>query len=240
MPKIMLDAGHYGNYNRGVIKEYYESNMAWELQGYLKAELESYGFKVGTTRTNKNTDLGVYDRGTKAKGYDLLLSLHSNAVSGSSVTKRVIVIKPLNGSANAIADALGKTILDTMSLAPDKYNYYECITKKYSVAKPKTDYYGVIRGAIAVGTPALILEHSFHTCPEACKWLMSSDNLKKLAKAEAKTLADHFGMKKKEAEATKDTLYIVQAGAFKNKANAEKLVEKLKTAGFDAVIKVSE
>ena len=31
--------------------------------------------------------------------------------------------------------------------------------------------------------------------------------------------------------------YLVQAGSFQNKSNAEKLAEKLKTAGFDAIIK---
>lgn len=31
--------------------------------------------------------------------------------------------------------------------------------------------------------------------------------------------------------------YLVQAGSFQNKSNAEKLVEKLKTAGFDAIVK---
>ena len=47
--KIMLDAGHYGKYNQGVNKNYYESEAMWKLHLLLKAELEKYGFEVGTT-----------------------------------------------------------------------------------------------------------------------------------------------------------------------------------------------
>ena len=36
---------------------------------------------------------------------------------------------------------------------------------------------------------------------------------------------------------TGDKLYYVQAGAFKDKNNAEKLKEKLNKEGFDAIIK---
>ena len=43
------------------------------------------------------------------------------------------------------------------------------------------DYYGVVRGAAATGTPGLILEHSFHTNRAATVWLMDDSNLDRLA-----------------------------------------------------------
>lgn len=74
--RICLDAGHYGKYNQSpVVKEYYESDMNWKLHIYLKAELENYGFEVITTRKEQAKDLGLYERGYKAKGCDLFLSL---------------------------------------------------------------------------------------------------------------------------------------------------------------------
>jgi len=63
------------------------------------------------------------------------------------------------------------------------------------------EYYGVLRGANAVGTPGIILEHSFHTNSRTTKWLSSDSNLQKLAKVEAECIAAYYGVKKKE-EAT--------------------------------------
>lgn len=233
MAKIMLDAGHYGKYNPGAVSGYYESEMTWKLQTYLKAELESYGFEVGVTRTNKDKDLPVYDRGQKAKGYDLFISLHSNAIN-SEPTKRVVVIYPVSGKGKSIAQKLGDTVLKTMNLSNDKYWYTQLTTRAYSSNKPKVDYYGVIRGAVDAGVPGIIIEHSFHTNKEACKWLMSDANIKKLAKAEAKTLAEHYGLVKKETTSKK--VYRVQAGAFSTKAAATDHIKKLNAAGFEACI----
>lgn len=202
MPKVLLDAGHYGSeYNQGVIKDYYESNMTWELQGYLKKELLAYGITVGVTRTNKDTDVAVYDRGTMAKGYDLFISLHSNAANAES-TKRVSIYKPLSGIGDKIAELMGKAVFDCMNLSEDKYWYCESKTKKSTLGN--WEYYGVLRGAADVGVPALIVEHSFHTNKEACSWLLKSANLKKLAKDEAKAIAKYFGITQKPTEAVEE------------------------------------
>ena len=63
--KIMIDAGHYSNYNPSpVYPSYKEGNMTFKLQTYLKAELEKYGFIVGVTRTVASKDLSLYNRET--------------------------------------------------------------------------------------------------------------------------------------------------------------------------------
>lgn len=228
MPKIMLDAGHYGKYNTGAIPGYYESEMAWTLHKYLKTELESYGFEVGVTRTNKDKDLEVYARGQKAKGYDLFVSLHSNAINSPN-TKRVVVIHPISGAGEDIAQKLADAVYKTMNLTKDKYWSTQLMTRQYSASKPTTDYYGVIRGAVAAGSIGIIIEHSFHTNAEACRWLMSDTNLKKLAVAEAKTIADYYGMIKKPVE---QVTYRVQTGSFRNRAYAEEMYRTVKSAGF--------
>lgn len=227
MPKVLIDAGHYGSkYNQGVIKDYFESNMTWELQGYLKKELLAYGIIVGVTRTNKDTDVAVYNRGTMAKGYDLLISLHSNAASTESV-KRVSVYKPLSGIGDKIAELIGKAVLDCMNLTKDKYWYYDTKTRKSTLAN--REYYGVLRGAADVGVPALIVEHSFHTNKEACSWLLESANLKKLAKAEAKAIAEYFGITQKPTEAVseKDVLVALKQLAKGSKGEQVKSLQIL-------------
>lgn len=192
--KIMLDAGHYGKYNSGAVDGYYESEAMWTLHLLLKEELEKYGFIVHTTRGTQSKDLGVYERGLKAKGYDLFLSLHTNAISDER-TKRVVIIPSLNGKGDAIAEKIGKAVVNAMNLSADKYWYYQIYKREYP-EKPGVDYYGVVRGAVNAGAVGIIIEHSFHTNKEACAWLMKEDNLKKLAVAEAKTVAEHYGMAK--------------------------------------------
>lgn len=56
------------------------------------------------------------------------------------------------------------------------------------------DYYGVLRGATKVGTPAILLEHSYHTNLRATNWLLSDANLQKMAEAEANVIAAFFGL----------------------------------------------
>ncbi len=191
MIKICLDAGHYGStYNQSPqVTAYYESEMAWKLHLYLKKELEQRGFEVITTRTDQNTDLAVYNRGAMAKGCDCFLSLHSNACGTESVDYSVVfrAFDNLNG-ANEIALKLATSIGELMGNVQ---------TGKTAISKTDsgTEYYGVMRGARAVGCPLyLLLEHSFHTNKNASLWLLDDGNLQKLAVLEADILAEYYGM----------------------------------------------
>ena len=207
--KIMLDAGHVGaKYNAGAVKGYYESSMVWTLHNYLADELKAYGFTVGKTRKTIDESMDVSVRGKAAKGYDLLLSLHSNSADVSTV-RRVACIYQTDDTqgtwdevSKKIADKLAPVIADTMELPPDPGNGLRW--KNYSKlaggdrdgdGKKDDNYYGVLHGARMVKVPAVIVEHSFHSNPDTCRWLMKDENMKKLAKAEAKCLADYYGLK---------------------------------------------
>lgn len=230
-PIVCLDAGHSGEYNRSpAVPEYYESDMNWTLQLLLKTALERYGIVVKTTRETKNTTLGVYERGSSSKGCDLFLSLHSNAV-GSNVDETVdyvVIYVPQDGS----GDELGQVLAEGISLVMATEQRGRIEARKGSSG----DYYGVIRGAIAVGTVGLILEHSFHTNTRSTHWLLDDDNLAHLAEEEAILIAEYFDVLEEETSNEHDALYRVQAGAFRVKANAEAHLAKIKAAGFDAYI----
>lgn len=49
-----------------------------------------------------------------------------------------------------------------------------------------------MRGANAVGTPGIILEHSFHTNTRITKWLLVDKNLQVLAMDETECIDQHF------------------------------------------------
>lgn len=188
--KIMLDPGHYGKNNRSPANgAYYESEAMWKLCGYLKAALEAHGVTVGVTRSNPAVDRPVFERGTAAKGHDLFISLHSNAVA-NSVNESVdypVVFVPLNKKGDAIGSKLAAVVEKTMNTKQKG----RIATRAGS---NNTDYYGVIRGAVSVGVVGILIEHSFHTQTAATNWLLSDANLKRLADAEAAVIAEHYGV----------------------------------------------
>jgi N-acetylmuramoyl-L-alanine amidase len=194
-PIVCIDAGHYGKYNRSdVVPAYYESEMNWKLHLMLKEELKKYGIKVVLTRNDQKKDLDLKDRGRASKDCDLLLSIHSNDADRESADYP-IVYYPINGAAAELAKTLSVLIRDTM-------NTVEAAQAKSRKGSGNWDYYSVIYGATEVGTPALILEHSFHSNTKAAKWLMVDSNLRKMAVAEAKAVADWFGVAKVEEKST--------------------------------------
>lgn len=240
--KICLDAGHYGKYNPSpAVKGYYEAEMNWKLHLLLKKYLEQYGVKVTQTRSDQTKDLGLTARGQAAKGCDLFLSIHSNAV-GSGVNETVdypVVYVPINGTGTELGNKLAKCIETTMGTKQNG----RAATRKSD--NGEWDYYGVIYGAVSVGVPGLILEHSFHTNTKSTKWLMDDANLDKMAKAEADVIAAHYGLTKKEEakeEPKKEAkvIYRIQVGAFENRDYAEDYLKKVKAAGFDAFIATVE
>lgn len=185
--KICLDAGHYGKYNPSpVVAGYYESDMVWKLHLLKKKYLEAYGIQVITTRKNQATDRQLYDRGVAAKGCNLFISDHSNACATEDVD-RVEAIVTLNGKATALGSQLASVVKRTMGVNDNSRIY----TKANSSG---TDWYGVLRGAAAVGVGGIILEHSFHTNKAVATWLMNDKNLDKLAKAEADCIAAYYGL----------------------------------------------
>lgn len=200
MKKILLDAGHFGLYNRSPVdKRYYESIFTWKLHLMLKEELESYGFIVGTTREKQDKDLPVYDRGLKAKGYDLFISLHSNAVGNGTVTPaeeavdRICVYHSFDNKNNSkvLGEKLGEAVQVCM-----KTDGGPRLCTRVGVTG-SNEYYGVLRGARNAGCPLYyIIEHSFHTNRRACEFLLEDKNVEMLAKAEAAVIADYFGVKK--------------------------------------------
>ena len=245
-PIVCLDAGHYGKYNRSpAVKSYYESDMNWKLTQLQKKYLEQLGFEVILTRTNKDKDLALYNRGAASKGCALLISNHSNAVVGgvNESVDYVAVYHLTNDTttkvddvSKAVAQKIAPVIASTMGVKKG----HKILTRLSSSDKNKDgilndNYYGVLNGARQAGTPGLILEHSFHTNTAATKWLLDDANLDKLAQAEAKVIAEHYGLKKPAS--TTGTIYRVQIGAFSVKENAEKQLAKAKAAGFtDAYI----
>ena len=187
--KICIDAGHYGKYNQSPAdSRYYESDFTWKLHLLQKKYLEEYGIEVIVTRPDQETDRGLYSRGTESKGCALFISDHSNAV-GTEVNDLVdypAAYCAIDGKADGIGMALAQCVEQVMGTRQ---------TARIEHRQGKNgDYYGVLRGATAVGTPGLILEHSFHTNTQIARWLLEEENLHQLARAEARAIALYYNI----------------------------------------------
>lgn len=242
--KIMLDAGHYGNYyNKGAVEGYYESNMTWDLHLLLKSELESYGFEVGVTREDKQKDLEVSQRGLKSKGYDLFISLHSNAATSPTpdyvAVFHLVDDKTTNADEKSklVANALSRVVAEVMETKQKPQVHTRPVDfDRDGDGQLNDNYYGVLHGADLADVAGIIIEHSFHTNPDACRWLMNKDNLKKLAIAEASKIAELYGLKKKEATPVVNEAVCVQIEAelftgTNRYADADALIKKLEDVG---------
>ena len=91
--------------------------------------------------------------------------------------------------------------------------------------------------------PSVYCECEFHDTAEGAKWIV--EHTTDIGEAIAKGLCKYLGVKyvpakqetPKPAEpAQGDTLYRVQVGAFAVRANAEKMLDRLKKAGFSGFI----
>lgn len=198
--KVCLDAGHYGKYNQSpVLKTYYESEMTWKLTNLLADELKTWGIDVVKTRTNQAKDLDLIARGMKAKGCNLFVSIHSNAASSSDAKYALGIFmrdnakKTYDDKSKDIAKKLAASVASVMGTTYTNY------CKAYSGDRDGNglqddEWYGVLQGCKMVEVPGVIMEHGFHTNLAQAKWLSSEANLKKLAVAEAKTIANWFGI----------------------------------------------
>lgn len=240
--KVCLDAGHYGKYNRCPNNaSYYESEIMWKLHLLQKKYLEEYGIEVIVTRADQTKDLALTTRGQKAKGCDLFISNHTNAVGGGmndSIDYVIAYHLTNDNSTNCddiskdFAQKIAKVVADTMGATQgSRIASRLSDTDRNGDGVMNDNYYAVLNGARSVEVPGIIMEHSFHTNSKVVNWLLSDSNLDKLAKAEAKCIADYLGVEKKQ------TLYRVQVGAFTLKFNATNMLKKVQKSGFDGYVK---
>lgn len=241
-PILCLDAGHFYKYNQSPVNPaYYESEIVWKLHLLQKKYLEQYGFAVILTRDDQTKDLALQERGKTAEGCVLFISDHTNAASDTS--KDYVAAYHLTDDTTTNVDDISKAVAEKLALVIAEVmgttQGFKVLTRKSSNDRNNDgimndNYYGVLNGARLVNVPGLILEHSFHTNLRMTNWLLDDSNLDKLAKAEAASIAEYFGMTGEESPAPEsDQLYRVQAGAFGVKSNADTFLKKAKAAGFD-------
>lgn len=210
--KIMLDAGHYGKYNRSPhVPDYWESQRMWVLMRFLQAQLEKRGYIVYTTRDEQAKDLAVKDRGAKSKGYDLFISLHSNDFDGSENIEKAEKVDYVVAYVPSYAN--NDRCKNSKKLGLKFAEYVKGLIGSQQYARTDTnlnangdEYYGVLRGWQRGNCPVgFIIEHGFHSNPKTAKWLLDDENLLKLAIGEADLIDKYFKGEFDEKQTTTTT-----------------------------------
>lgn len=196
--KVMLDAGHGKGsaYNRGSIYGN-EGDNNFKFSLILKNELEKYGIEVGLTRPNKN--IGSNDdlkrRGNLGQGYDLFLSLHTNAGGGTGVE----VWNSVQRGNEPLANALCQALSDVQKIKNRGVKY-----KKFDTYS-NLDWFGVLRHNKA--RFGMLVEHCFHDNEKECRFYV--ENMLLIAKKEAEVIAKAFGIKGAEIKGDDEMLDVI-------------------------------
>lgn len=202
--RILLDQGHGVNYNKGVVEGYFEGTAMYWYGLILKNELEKYGFDVKTSRNNLEAEqqsligskysatngISLQERGAMGEGYDLLLSLHTNALSWNTPNydkaRGTEIFDSTTSPRKDLAEKLCAMIADHFGHTNRGVKY------KFDEDGSGANWYGVLRHSKA--THSMLVEHGFHTNVEDCTLLMDREFKIEMAQKTAKLLADYYGM----------------------------------------------
>lgn len=186
MVKILISQGHGAGkaHNRGGLC-FNEGDNNFYYSEVLKRELLKYnGVTVDMVRKIITDNPSVNNRAKMGKGYDLYLSVHSNA--GDSSVRGTEVFDSI--------ERPNKTLAQSLVDATSNFFKHRNRGVKYREGSKKGfNYYGELRFNEAKS--AMIVENGFHTNPVDCAMFKNGHN--ELAKIQAKVIADFYQLKLK-------------------------------------------
>lgn len=199
---IAIDPGHGGSASGATYDGIKEKDVNLKIGKYIKTYLEQYvGVQVYLTRST-DVDLTLSKRveNSVANNADVFISIHNNASSNTDTSGAMVFYPNDNYRPDlAIEGAeLSESILNQLVALglPNlgiRTRNSETGTK-YSDGS-LADYYGVIRNAKNSGIAGIIVEHAFvSSAYDRANYLSTDEQLKKLALADAKGIADYYGL----------------------------------------------
>ena len=162
---------------------------------------------------------------SNAFGADLHVPIHTNAFNGKVRGTRMFCYDT-KGKGMAACKAI---FAELAPLTPGESENIKADPSLYEVRVP--------------AAPTAYTECEFHDSVEGAKWIV--ENTDKIGEAIAKGICKYLGVafqEKTQSKPAADTktggkLYRVQVGVFKERQNAEKMLTRLKSAGFGGYIR---
>lgn len=221
MPTVFLSAGHGGNDPGAVAFGLSEKDINLQTLLACRAELERHGVKVVSSRlVDENDPVAQEVKEANESGADIAVSFHANAGGGDGFEAFYY-----KGSAN------GKRLAQLC----EKY-VKELGQNSRGV---KTNNLKFTRETTMI---AVLVESFFVDSEDRLIGDMVAEQ-KAFGVAYAKAILEYLGIAYKsatEAETASDIIYRVQLGAYRNKENAQNLVEELEKKGYKPFIAVGK
>lgn len=224
MARICIDPGHGGSDPGAVYKGRKESEDNLALAKEVAKELRRHGVTVDETRSSDET-ASLRDRSNfENKGsYDYFISFHRNAFKPEAA-QGVETYTYLNASAKA------KGLAAKIQAA--------LVTVGFTNRGVKEANFHVLR---ETKSPAVLVEIGFIDNSKDNQLFDSKRD--GIIEGLTKAILSQLGIKYVEPQPPPtggQTLYRVMAGSYSIRENAEKQVERLKKAGFDATVMIFE
>ena len=235
MFKIALTAGHYmGTLGKRCLKKldsnetrewWLNDRIADKVENLLKNYTGWELLRTDDTTGKKNISLSARTKAANNWGADFYLSIHHNAgINGGS-----------GGGIVSIAHTKAKA--STLTWRDD---FYDALIKETGLkgnrAEPKTKMN--LQELRDSNAPGVLLELGFMDSKTDVPVILTEKFADQCAAAIVKVLVKRGGLKEKPVEKPQEAVvYRVQVGAYYNRETAEDMVNKLKAAGFEAIIK---
>ena len=219
MPKVFIGVGHGGTDPGAVSNNTKEKDLNLSIALACRDELVRHGVAVNMSRT-KDEDDNISEEIRECNAYapDLAVDIHNNAGGGDGGE---VFHSYLGGEGKTLAENILAEIVNIGQ------NSRGVKIRKNANGK---DYYAFIRNTTC---PAVIVECAFVDNSTDLEILATEGKRQKMGQAIAKGILKTLGI---EFQAETSTLYRVQVGAYKIKANAEAMQKRLQEAGFSSFI----
>lgn len=223
MAKVFIGVGHGGSDSGAVAGGMKESEVNLQMALGMKAELERHGVIVGMSRMKEENDpLTEEIKEANAFKPDVAVECHNNAGGGDGFE----VFRQTNKYAN---QSLKLAQLIEKRVKAVGQNSRGIKTKLNSSG---ADYFGWLR---QVQAPSVLCEGFFLDNVKDRADFDTAAKQKALGVAYAHGVLDYLGIQIKN-DVQPEKIYRVQVGAYKDKANAEKLANELKSKGYPTII----
>ena len=231
MDLLILDAGHAkSTKGKNNAKEnFYEWEFNNDMQYKIKARCEELGIKVFLTNPKPSTvsDISLTTRASLANDFwlrnskpkSMFISIHANAFSSESArgTETYTANNASSASKN-FAKVLNDNVVKTMKSLDVNAKDRGVKSKNFTVIDKAS-------------MPSVLVEYAFYSNLDDLKIL--KNNRSELVEATIKAICQYFGIEyKKETTINTNKMYKVCVGAYKNKDNANKILNEAKSKGF--------
>lgn len=195
---ICIDPGHGKEINPGIINDYYEGTVMYELALKIKNEIEKdKNYKAVLTKYSKSCDPDIKERidSIDISNPECFISLHSLNTNNTNAFYDSVAVYTNNRS----SETLRQKLLDSITLnIPIRLS---CMCKESTPSleyiKGDIDIFELLQESTNYKIDFYVISFGYNNDEEYCNWILKSTNQELLAKSIASTIIKYYDEVKK-------------------------------------------